>query len=366
MNVIIPADFSEVTLKQVREFNCRETRNSIPEVYGSLPDSGLGAGRSASSLPQVSREQFESYVHTARDYGITFNYTFNGSCLGANEYDPSWREQFLSFVKYLAALGISAFTVSAPSLVAILRHQLPAATITASITADVRTRRGAIDYVRLGANKVMASISLHRRLKQLRHFAATPGIEVGILLNSFCFPDCTYRSEHFNTSSHLLDDEPSLYSTVGSFDFNQCALTKLTSPEQFLRAAWVRPEDVVHYENAGVSFFKLEGRQRQAFDAVKVATIYARRHYDGNLCSLHSLFSESNLPSLIHIDNRQLHGFLAKFMTAFPCDASSCDNCGHCADYARRAIRISDHEGLNTAIRRLRKELTTFVECGRR
>ena len=361
VDIVIPADFKENTLVRIRDFNNHNHNDIISEVYGSLPDSGFAAGRSASSLPQVTREQFESYVHAARDYGVIFNYTLNGSCLGAKEYDPSWREEFYSFINYLSVLGISAFTVSTPSIVAILRHQQPFATITVSVTADVTTRGTAIDYASLGANKVMASISLYRRFKQLKHLAITPGIEVGILLNSFCFPDCTYRSEHFNTSSHLANNEPSLYGRVGSFDFNRCDLKRLSDPKQFLGAAWVRPEDVVYYENIGVSFFKLEGRQLQEFDAVRVAMIYCQRHYDGNLCNLHTLFSNAKLPFLLHIDNQKLNNFIDKFLSSYPC-SDGCNGCGHCDAYIHNAIRVLDQNALNKSIRCIRDELANFIK----
>lgn len=361
MNIVIPADFKSNTLVRIREFNNKEQTDTISEVYGSLTDSGFAAGRSKSALPNLAREQFESFVRLARDYGIDFNYTLNGSCQGAMEYDPVWRKEFYSYIDYLSSIGISSFTVSSPSIVAILRHYQPSATITVSITADVSTRNMAIDYASLGANKVMASISLYRRFKELNTLSTAPDVEVGMLVNSFCFPDCTYRSEHFNTSAHLAKQEPDLYGKLGSFDFNQCNLKRLSNPKQFLAAAWVRPEDVANYENIGVSFFKLEGRQRQKFDAVRVAKIYCQRYYDGNLCNLHTLFSNSTLQSIFHIDNQKLKNFINIFSSGYNC-SNGCNECKHCDDYSRKAIKIIDHQALKKAVQYTRSELTSFIK----
>jgi collagenase-like PrtC family protease len=306
MNITIPANFNILTLEKICKFNQQNENDSIFEVYGSLPFSGFAAGRSSSSLMNPSKEDFESYVNAAKKYGIIFNYTLNGKCLGSMEYDPLWRNKLSSFIDYLFNLGINNFTASSPAMVAIIHDLIPNAKITVSVTAEVATQQAALDYLKLGAQKVMVSVSLNRKFQRLAFFIKNIDAEVGLLLNSFCYPDCTYRTEHFNTSSHLTKNNPYLYDAIGSFDFNLCATEKLSNPERFLKAAWVRPEDIHFYEDLGVSFFKLEGRQRKNYDAVKVAQIYCNRSFKGNLCSLHTLFSQSNLSKLIYIDNNRL------------------------------------------------------------
>ena len=364
MLLTVPADFSLVTLDRLCKFNATGAGGTVFEVYGSLPVSGFAAGRSAPSLPQPTRSQFEAYVRSALSHNIPFNYTLNGSCLGGAEYDTQWRSHLREFVEYLSSLGISSFTVSTPALVAIVHHLLPDASITVSLTADIRTSSVVREYLALGATKVMASVSLYRRFQQLEQLVRTAGVEVGVLLNSFCYPDCTYRREHFNTSGHPQANIPDLYTSLGSFDFNRCALAKLTDPKLFLHTAWIRPEDVEYYEALGVGFFKLEGRQRNGFDAPLAAAVYAQRTYNGNLCALHALFAECSLSRLIHIENRELQGFLDRFRRGYPCDTRNCDVCGHCSRYAQRAIRILDHDALTAAAKRVRGELMEFIHSG--
>ena len=365
MHIAIPADFMVATVDRIRDFNAARSGDAIFEVYGSLPDSGFAAGRSASSLPRPTRQQFEEYVRWAQSHHIMFNYTLNGSCLGGQEYDVAWRDDLHEFAQYLSSLGITTFTVSTPALVAILHHLLPEASITVSLTADVRTPDVARDYLSLGASTVMASVSLTRRFRDLERLTRTSGVRVGVLLNSFCFPDCAYRHEHFNTSGHITGAAPSLYAAAGSFDFNRCALAKLTDPKQFLRTAWIRPEDVSRYEAVGVDFFKLEGRQREGFDAVRAAAVYCEREYHGNLCSLHALFATCTLDTIISIDNRNLDGFIDRFLTEYPCDIITCDNCCHCARFAERAVTIVDGDAVAEAIRRVQDELSVFLEYTR-
>jgi len=362
MKIAVPADFSMDSLMAIHRFNLRSRPNRIFEVYGSLPFSGFAAGRSAHSLPACSKNEFEAYVQHANEYGITFNYTLNGTCLGAQEYDPAWRSRLRSHVHYLRDLGIDTYTICTPAMVAIVRNLVPQAHITVSVTAEVASLRVASVYETIGVDKIMASLSLYRNFSRLRALAQGTTARIGVILNSFCFPHCAYRSEHFNTSAHLDQDSPVLYDTAGSFDFNQCALEKLSDPSDFLCTAFIRPEDIHFYEDMGVSFFKLEGRQRTNFDAVKVAGIYSERRFDGNICDLHVLFSDARLPRLINIDNRKLDGFLARFAAGASCDLKACPDCEHCRKYAQDAISVLDAEGLRHATDDLKREIAEFTD----
>jgi collagenase-like PrtC family protease len=150
---------------------------------------------------------------------------------------------------------------------------------------------------------------------------------------------------------------------------------RLDDPAKFIKADWIRPEDLAYYEELGVDSIKLVNRGMRTENLVRIVEAYTQRRYEGNLLDLlpsaskNINFSRKNYfqlfkyffhPGLvnifklfalqkafgelpIYIDNRKLEGFLVSLQKQ-NCSSRLCEDCGFCKDVARRAIKYEDKE----------------------
>ena len=104
--------------------------------------------------------------------------------------------------------------------------------------------------------------------------------------------------------------------------------------EDFIRATWIRPEDVPLWEAAGVEVFKLATRRIK--NPVKILDAYASYDYDGNLLELMDPIHADLFP--FPIQNKRFPDDWATSGTGAAC-ANSCTHCGRCATILERVAR---------------------------
>jgi collagenase-like PrtC family protease len=163
---------------------------------------------------------------------------------------------------------------------------------------------------------------------------------------------------------------------------------RLAEPVNFIRANWIRPEDLDRYEALGYTNFKIVERNTPTRALLERVHAYTQRHYEGNLADLvlawnyaedkfkekesdfysyrrlikyffkprtvnlfkfwqmvdlgrHQslLYPRRKGPSPIYIDNRKLDGFLDKW-PANGCMARDCDQCRYCHKLAEKCVTI--------------------------
>ena len=189
--------------------------------------------------------------------------------------------------------------------------------------------------------------------------------------------------------THLSHDSQQNHSSGGflvDWCFLTCTSMKLDDPINYIRADWIRPEDLHEYEQLGYENFKIVERNAPTELLLARVKAYAERRYEGNLLDLvqpygHGtkrrggenhrgtsrwrmrflfrpwklgLSSSLQLKRLaeargflqgggngepVHVSNRELDGFIERFKKA-GCRDVSCDSCGHCSRYAERAVTI--------------------------
>jgi hypothetical protein len=148
---------------------------------------------------------------------------------------------------------------------------------------------------------------------------------------------------------------------------------KLEHPVELLKGNFIRPEDLHHYEAAGIQDFRLDVGAFPTDDILAKVDCYVRRRFDGNLLHLVNMLSIGHqfqvdrqgarrpppppadadaairrffelretaglADRLISIDNRALDGFLDHFVAA-PCPPD-CGECDHCERFAARAVTV--------------------------
>jgi hypothetical protein len=60
----------------------------------------------------------------------------------------------------------------------------------------------------------------------------------------------------------------------------------LADPSQFIKAAWIRPEDLATYAAMGYTTFKLLERGIPSAELLRRGKAYSERRFDGNLAGL--------------------------------------------------------------------------------
>ncbi|MGC4120051.1 MAG: hypothetical protein QM765_36825 [Myxococcales bacterium] len=166
-----------------------------------------------------------------------------------------------------------------------------------------------------------------------------------------------------------------------------CNDLRLREPVNYLRANWIRPEDLNLYEEMGFHNFKIVERNTPTAILLERVKAYANRRYDGNLLDLVQNYSypvekvgkkgedalstrrmlkyfvkpqSVNLlkftkvidfgqtasvlfprrgPNPVQIDNRALDGFMERFKK-MGCQAMDCEKCQYCHRWAEKTVKI--------------------------
>ncbi|MDO8489460.1 MAG: hypothetical protein Q7S42_05060, partial [Candidatus Omnitrophota bacterium] len=190
-----------------------------------------------------------------------------------------------------------------------------------------------------------------------------------------CIYNCPFWQYHATAASHASRLHERLRGFTIDYCILNCKLQRLLEPMEFIRAGWIRPEDISYYKDIGIDSIKLVDRTRDMDTILLIANAYTQGHYDGNLMDLFPNLSSSKTflnkdrlgrlirsvkyffrPSLVnifrlkklarldsvlhvYIDNRSLDGFLAQFLKE-NCRDKSCGTCSYCREVAEKSVKI--------------------------
>ncbi len=217
-------------------------------------------------------------------------------------------------------------TTTSPFIASVLRQRFPSVKIRWSVNLRVHGTTGFESVMEL-FDSFYASRERHRErgwLKTLSDWAHAHGKEVGIQANSGCLRQCPFQTFHDNLHGH----DRIAQSKVGeAFDFSvfRCKTHYARgNHEDFLRATWLRPEDLPLYEPLA-DVVKLATRRHP--DPAKIIRAYATCAYDGNLADL--MDPAHAFPG--SFDNAAL-GASPNWPRVRECpNANDCSHCGACA-----------------------------------
>lgn len=355
------------------------------ELFGKLPRDPAGGGRASYMLAPTSRRRLEEHVRRTHQAGLAFNYLVNPACLGNREFTRSGQRAIRKLLDWLSEIGVERLTVSVPYLLELVKASYPHFEVKIGVFADVDTPKKARFFEDLGADCIaLQPLIANRDFERLRAVREAVKCDLQLIVNSNCLLECPMTPYHNVGLSHA--------SQTGSgrffidYCFLRCLASKLRDPVSYIKSPWIRPEDLYYYEEIGYSSFKILERDAPTAALVRRTQAYCERRFDGNLLDLvqcygykearstkqpkHArfwelreflkpwkvdplrllplqklarlqgmLYERSTGDSLLHMDNRALDGFLDRF-TEETCAGRTCDNCSHCPEYARRALRI--------------------------
>jgi len=311
----------------------------IHEVYGQLSiDNIFGSGRANDLLPKVDRARLKDYVLSLRQFGLKYNYTLNTTCLGNKEFDKNISKELFELLRFLQESDVEIVTVGLPSLIEMIVENDFSFDIKASTVCQVNNANKALAYRRLGTKTIVLDESINRDFKTLASISQAYGDELELIVNVICHKNCIYEMYHHNQTSHDCDCHENR-SSVQYYSY-KCMQQRVEQPENLLKLAWIRPEDIHYYSAIGYKRFKIQGRQAATHgDVLKTTEAYMKQFYHGNFMLLLDCFMPTN-SFTVDLDNERLSSFLQPFAEQkFVCQ-NNCESCNYCLKYLREHFDI--------------------------
>jgi len=351
----------------------------VDEVYGKFPADGVSGGRPRYLATPLSEADLGRYINVLDRHDIAFNYLLNGACFGNREWTRPWQKRVNALLSKLGNLGVHRVTVSTPFLLELVKRRFPEFKVRVGIYAQVDTPRRARFWEELGADAItLESFSINRDFRRLAAIRQAVSCGLQLIANHACFLNCPLQTYHQNGFAHASDDTSTLFI---DYCFLRCSRLRLSDPSQFIKAAWIRPEDLAAYEAMGYTTFKLLERGIPSAELLRRVKAYSERQFSGNLAELllsygfkeparrESLWTLrhfwkpwqanplrlkplldlarlqgmlSSLPEFpIRVDARQIpENFLDGFRDR-DCVSTDCQACGYCERIAEQAVSIS-------------------------
>jgi collagenase-like PrtC family protease len=359
----------------------------VYEIYGKLTSDYFGGGRPSFYLPEVDRAGLAAFVERTHRQGIEFNYLLNASAMGNLEYTRDGQRKMEQTLAWLDDLGVDSVTVASVYFLRLVKRRHPRLKVRVSSHRYTDNARKVRFWVDNGADYIVVSeVNIHRERKVLEAMARAAGdVELQLIVNNWCRQDCAIAGTHAVGLS--------AGSQRGSrgFPLDYCSIVcneiRLREPVNYLRANWIRPEDLGFYEELGYHNYKIVERNTPTRVLLERVKAYADRRYDGNLLDLvqnyaypaekigekaRDAFSYRRLlkyfirprdvnllkfravmdfgrtagvlyprlgPNPVFIDNRALDGFIDRFRDV-GCQDLDCESCRYCHSWAERVVAI--------------------------
>lgn len=360
------------------------------ELYGKLKDDIIGGGRPSAILPYVSPDKAKRHIQAAHQKGFCFNYLLNGTCLDNIQYLQSQKKDILEMLSWLVSIEVDSVTISSLYLYRLIRKYAPRLNIYVSVQENINNEFQIKRWDEMGVDKITLSVlDINRNFPLLKNMRKKIKCDLQLIANLKCLLGCHAHSYHSNLNAHSSQSHHKLKGYLIDYCTLRCNYIRLSNPVEFIKSLWIRPEDVHYYEEIGINWLKLVGRQMNSENIHRIFKAYNQRRYDGNLLDLLSssqkyfdykklkfIFKYFFRPQYINvlnllqarnifkeegifIDNRGLDGFLEYFWKE-KCNFTCGQQCNYCQEVADRVIVI-DHKYQERIIRNNRIFLNNLI-----
>ena len=264
---------------------CTPHVGRIREVFFAWP--GVLSCRPAPDFTDEVRARMMADLRWCKANGILLDTLFNCNCYGDIAISPELADLVTRTLGEMDAEGLfpDIMTTTSPFIATVLRQRFPQVKTRFSVNMRIHGTLGFEPVMEL-FDSFYASREHHRDLAWLAKLGAwsrAHGKVLGMQVNSGCLRQCPFQTFHDNLHGH----NRLAQSKVGEqFDFSvfRCKTNyERGNYEDFLRATWIRPEDLPLYEEH-VEIVKLATRRHA--HPVEVLNAYATYAYDGNLADL--------------------------------------------------------------------------------
>jgi len=335
----------------------------VRDLYGSAPHTIVGGGRPQYIIPEVSNEEIAEFISKVHQYKMEFSYLLNAPCMSNLEYKSEYYRKLVEYIQWIVDIGADNIIITIPFLIQLVHEQFPQIKIRVSTIAHVNSVNRAKFYAEMGASEITPDVMINRdfrTLEKMKKALRKHNCDIVLLLTDGCLFQCPFRLYHYNILGHASQT----YHQVGHYldtCLLNCSLIKYTNPTEVVKCRWIRPEDLVHYEEIGIDKFKIAGRRMDTSWLVRAVDAYSNRKYEGNLVDIIQGFSFSSSGShkkdknigfresldreylaKLYIDNTKLDGFI-EFFKKQNCNAM-CDECKYCEEWAKKVVRLNKEQ----------------------
>lgn len=290
---------------------------------------------------------------------MKFSYLLNAPCMSNMEYEANFHRKLIKHLQWISDIGSDYVIVTIPFLIQIIKEQFPNLKIRVSTIAHVNSINRAKFYELLGADEITPSIMINRDFKTLKNMQKAVKCKIVLLLTDGCLYQCPFRYYHYNLLGHSSQGDHQLGGKYIDSCILNCSAIKFSNKTEVIKARWIRPEDLSHYEEIGIDTFKIAGRRMSSEWITRSVKAFSSRKYGGNLIDIIQGFSMSigieNDPhakfqqtideesrSKLIIDNTKLDGFI-EFFKKQDC-ISMCDECNYCENWAEKAVFLNKEQ----------------------
>lgn len=373
MKLSLAANYDSALIPELKAY-------PVEEVFGKLSSDFAGGGRPSYMGGSLSPRELARYVALLAENGIAFNYLLNASCLGNREWGRGFQRKLTGLLERLGRMGVKRLTVSTPFLLEAIKTRFPEFFVKVGIYAQVDTPRRARFWEDLGADAItLESFSINRDFRRLTAIREAVRCELQLIANHPCLPNCPMQPYHQNGFAHGSDGSRRLFI---DYCFLRCTRHRLEDPSLFVKAAWIRPEDIAAYEALGIGTFKLLERNIPSGELLKRVKAYSRRSFQGNLAEILLPYGFKETPrrgiswaashflrplQLNPFRIRELHRLARRQGMLFPlgqspvqidaaripadfiegfrrrdCAVLECNRCRYCEEIAQRAVVVDE------------------------
>ncbi len=331
-NLVVPCHWNYEVLETLAQQNRENATNNIAisDMYGALAGEAIGNGRSPNKVTQLKREEAIRFKEAVHSKGIHFNYLLNNSLPFATKPSMEAVREYTDWI--VNDFKPDALVIASLDLMKMVRSFYGEISIHVSTIAGVQTSRDMDKFAEIRPEKIVVHNDTSRdfaNLSAVLEHSQKQGIGIEVLCTESCLRKCQYMDAHRDLISAGGDDT-SLQC--------RCNTQKLSNPFEFLRANFIRPEDLEFYEGLGVKNFKISGRSKPAQWLPFVTNAYLERHFEGNLIRLLGIDPSLHAEEWIYVNNSALNGLIKDFpKTGLPEDEER-----YCTTWAKKLFASGD------------------------
>ena len=357
IRLCVPLIYEKNYLEELIALNdsCSDNSCCIYETYGSLREDIIGNLRPSCNIKDINISKLKDYISVLHRNNIKFDYVIN-STLSPMPIEPEVStEDILDFVNELISIGTDSFTVTNPYILMMIKNNFPTVKVNASVCNEISSIHQIKEFDAIGADCIILDRDINRKFRLIKKMRESTKKELKVLCNSPCIYQCINVQYHANHSSFLSVQHLNKNNFELPYCSYYCSYKQFSNPVECIKPQWIRPEDLQYYNELGISYFKLDGRDKPSEYMIEVVKAYLCMKYDGNFFHLlHNSFTKEMKDIMrldfnqnvyaewkMGIDNRELDGFIELVQKKdFDCEGN-CDECNICYIIAKK-IKINN------------------------
>ncbi len=318
--------------------SCARHLPRIREVFFAWP--GVLSCRPAPEFTLEVRRRLLDDLAWSRANGVELDTLFNANCYGDDAISPVLADFVRRNIDEMGECGLMPDTVTttSPFIATVLRRHYPGVRIRWSVNIRVHGSVGFESVLEL-FDSFYISRERHRDLGHVAAISAwarAHGKAVGMQVNSGCLRQCPFQTFHDNLHGHGDGRRPRDVETAREYGFSffRCKTHfDRGNYEDFLRATWLRPEDMPEYE-PHVDIVKLATRRHK--DPVGVLAAYATYKSPASLADI----MDPSYPFPRRFAGEAFAESEGLWREVRGCkDADDCRHCGKCAALMEKVFR---------------------------